>query len=166
MSIFPFLDNIDTNNIGNDAKWKIIGDVIDYAISEGINQTDTKTLLRDYGFSFGNSAFSQAYNDLLSFRVSFEYPTTLDDDIKPNYDLIQTSIRVPSGIYQYKGSVLVFDSENDTLREKFFTINTTDILSKSQAIDYLWEYGLPQSPLTGEIAGDIIYEGMLRGIGQ
>lgn len=161
----PFLDEYNENDISNDAKWKIIGDAIDFALSEHLTQNATKEALRNRGYTFGNTPFSTLWQNLSDYRLRFEYPASLPDRALPDTDRMYGTSRIPEGVFQYKGSVMYYDENNDTLREHYFTINTTDLLSAEQARDKLYEFGLQQSPPAGEIATNVTYEGALKGIG-
>jgi len=161
----PFLPEYDEESISDKAKWKIIGDAIDYGISESIAQNQVKSALRSNGFTFGNTPFSSLWQNLSDYRVRFEYPSILPDRAIPDIDRMYGTQRLQSGVFQYKGSVTVYDENNDTLKQQYFTINTTDLLTGEQAKDMLYEYGLPQSPIAGEIISSITYEGALKGIG-
>lgn len=162
---FPFLYDDDPQNLGYEAKWKIIGDVIDYAITEGFTQTSTRNTLREQGFTFGNTPFSQLWQTLADYRVRFEYPTTLDPDTLPNIQVIQPSSRIQEGVFQYKGWMEVYDENADRMVEQFFSINSTDLLSANDALAKLWEFANQNYNVSSESLQQFYYIGALRGTG-
>ncbi len=161
---FPLYEDDNPQDLGYDAKWKIIGDFIDYSITEGISQSALATHLRNTGFRFGNTPFNQLWQSLADFRVRFEYPSSIPDDLTPNVDLMATSNYLPSGTYQYTAYASWWNSDLETFQEKYFKVNSTDLYNKLGAIDALWGFASNNYGISAENIDEFYYIGSRRGV--
>jgi hypothetical protein len=160
---FPLFTDDNPNDLGNDAKWKIIGDVIDFAITEEYTRTATMSALREQGFTFGDAKFRNLWNTLADYRVRFEYPTTINPDELPSINTIQPSSRIELGVFQYKAYFSYYNENLERDIEQYMSINSTDLLTANEAIEKLWQFAAQNYNVMAESLNEFYYIGALRG---
>lgn len=145
-------------------KWRIIGDVIEQAITFGTSQNATASALRLSGFTFGNDPFRQLFRDKRDFRVGFEYTTTIDANEIPNPLQIPHKDWLDDGVIQYIIEYDTQDSLTGDITSHRTGITIPDLLTRDEIEGANAGEIESESPPIGYIQGTATLIGAFRGL--
>lgn len=157
--MFP---DFDPNEMDDKQKWSLIGDAIEIAITEGMSRTQTARELRQVGFSFGDAAFRQLFDEKSDWRQGFEYSSSLRFDQRPNPSRMATSQYEITRAYGYVGRVSYLDDETGQVKFHTARIDSDELLTREEAEQLLADGLTDQSPPAGTTVSQVSYMGAMR----
>ena len=158
--MFDWLEDFRNTELGQDNKWWLIETAIKQNISEGLSQSSLRDQLRYYGFSFGNSEYSQRYQALRDFGEKFEYFGKLPENRIANPESIAQVDWIKAN-YRYVGDYYLTDADTGKQTRYTTAINSDDLFTPRQALQELIKQGKEKYNLPPEALASLSIIGAL-----
>ena len=161
--VFSLSDFIGSG-LDDDSRDNIFRSIIPAFIEEGINATDAMSILRDEGYSFGDSGFRALYREVLGLEDSQNRVRFVRGDSIPSEGILSLSEQNMETEYRFIYKYDFIDKNTGERRSSFFGVDTDTLATRNQlesdAADFANErYG----DFIESVINVSIWKGFIRG---